>query len=179
MRFRPSIKTGYIYTPPYVCAQAALYHRPFPRATPLQLPLAPCESTYMRLYCTQVGTYSSFVVLCAACADSSNIKRKQILNHLLKINKHGNIYPLLIDNSEESDECIDFTMIVDYIERFIYSSQCEFPAQWSGRWFQSGVNHHININTTTITTKGDCVQNVSDKFLIEDRYNGVFAINIE
>jgi len=47
--------------------------------------------------------------------------------------------------------------------------ECQFPDQWSGRWFQSGVNHYININSTSITTKGECVQNVSDKFLIEDR----------
>ncbi|XP_050524279.1 uncharacterized protein LOC126895962 isoform X1 [Daktulosphaira vitifoliae] len=47
--------------------------------------------------------------------------------------------------------------------------QCEFPSQWSGRWFQSGVNHHIQINTTSIQTKGHCVQNIGDKFLIEDR----------
>lgn len=52
---------------------------------------------------------------------------------------------------------------------FPFTGECEFPAQWSGRWFQSGVNHYININTTSIMTKGECVQNVSDKFLIEDR----------
>lgn len=56
-----------------------------------------------------------------------------------------------------------------FFDRF--PGQCEFPATWSGRWFQSGVNHYININSTSITTKGVCVKNVSDKFLIEDRYN--------
>lgn len=50
-----------------------------------------------------------------------------------------------------------------------FKGECQFPDQWSGRWFQSGVNHYININSTSITTKGECVQNVSDKFLIEDR----------
>ncbi|XP_025198975.1 uncharacterized protein LOC112597226 [Melanaphis sacchari] len=61
-----------------------------------------------------------------------------------------------------------FGLLVTVAVQRIYG-QCEFPAQWSGRWFQSGVNHYININTTTIMTKGECVQNVSDKFLIEDR----------
>ncbi|VVC27833.1 Hypothetical protein CINCED_3A022922 [Cinara cedri] len=59
-------------------------------------------------------------------------------------------------------------LLITVVVHRIYG-QCEFPVSWSGRWFQSGVNHYININSTSITTKGVCVKNISDKFLIEDR----------
>lgn len=58
---------------------------------------------------------------------------------------------------------------LSYSVRFFFPGGCEFPAQWSGRWFQSGVKDYININTTSITTKGVCLMNINDKFLIEDR----------
>lgn len=51
---------------------------------------------------------------------------------------------------------------------------CQFPRQWSGRWFQSGVQNLININTNTIETKGDCLENEGDKFLIEDKSDSCF-----
>lgn len=72
---------------------------------------------------------------------------------------------------EEFDSCNFRFYIIKYDVHIIFSiiGECEFPAQWSGRWFQSGVSHYITINTTNIVTKGECVQNVSDKFLIEDR----------
>ncbi|XP_046669907.1 uncharacterized protein LOC124360369 isoform X2 [Homalodisca vitripennis] len=46
---------------------------------------------------------------------------------------------------------------------------CEFPISWSGRWFQSGVQHHLVVNSTTIETKGSCVEHDGDKFLVEDK----------
>ncbi|XP_054274024.1 uncharacterized protein LOC128993927 [Macrosteles quadrilineatus] len=46
---------------------------------------------------------------------------------------------------------------------------CEFPPSWSGRWFQSGVQHHLIVNSTSIETKGNCVYHEGDKFLVEDK----------
>ncbi|KAJ8891104.1 hypothetical protein PR048_010614 [Dryococelus australis] len=46
---------------------------------------------------------------------------------------------------------------------------CLFPSQWSGRWFQSGVPHLISINTSVMETKGQCVENLNDKYVIEDK----------
>ncbi|XP_063216849.1 uncharacterized protein LOC134527831 [Bacillus rossius redtenbacheri] len=46
---------------------------------------------------------------------------------------------------------------------------CLFPSQWSGRWFQSGVPHLIAINTSVMETKGQCVENLNDKYIIEDK----------
>ncbi|XP_066991196.2 uncharacterized protein [Anabrus simplex] len=51
---------------------------------------------------------------------------------------------------------------------------CEFPRQWSGRWFQSGVQNLININTTHIETKGECLEHDGDKFIIEDKLDNCF-----
>ncbi|GLV37026.1 argus [Carabus blaptoides fortunei] len=45
---------------------------------------------------------------------------------------------------------------------------CEFPGHWSGRWFQSGVGI-LQVNRTSIETKGECYDNQGDKFLIYDR----------
>ncbi|XP_075235649.1 uncharacterized protein LOC142332859 [Lycorma delicatula] len=50
---------------------------------------------------------------------------------------------------------------------------CIFPASWSGQWFQSG-NQHILVNSTSIETKGHCVQVDGDKFLIEDKIENCF-----
>jgi len=47
---------------------------------------------------------------------------------------------------------------------------CKFPVKWSGHWFQSGVPHLLTINTSVIETKGICVENEGDKFIIEDRW---------
>jgi hypothetical protein len=46
---------------------------------------------------------------------------------------------------------------------------CKFPMNWSGHWFQSGVPQPLAINTSLIETKGVCVENDGDKFIIEDR----------
>ncbi|XP_046980658.1 uncharacterized protein LOC124545759 [Schistocerca americana] len=49
------------------------------------------------------------------------------------------------------------------------SGRCQFPKQWAGRWFQSGVPHLITLNATHIETKGECVESDGDKFLTEDK----------
>jgi hypothetical protein len=50
-----------------------------------------------------------------------------------------------------------------------FTELCKFPVNWSGQWFQSGVPHLLTINTSVIETKGVCVENDGDKFIIEDR----------
>ena len=50
-----------------------------------------------------------------------------------------------------------------------FAGRCLFPKSWSGMWFQSGVPQLLTINTTFIDTKGMCVENEGDKFIIEDR----------
>ncbi|KAJ9577266.1 hypothetical protein L9F63_006172, partial [Diploptera punctata] len=51
---------------------------------------------------------------------------------------------------------------------------CQFPRGWSGHWFQSGVPVLLNINLTHIETKGECVENQGDKFIIEDKLDSCY-----
>lgn len=45
---------------------------------------------------------------------------------------------------------------------------CEFPAQWNGRWFQSGNQGLVTVNGSMMTNKGRCIETKDDKFLIQD-----------
>lgn len=51
---------------------------------------------------------------------------------------------------------------------------CQFPARWTGSWFQSGIQRHLQIDRTSISTKGKCVAVSGDKFLIEDKKENVY-----
>ncbi|XP_023290432.1 uncharacterized protein LOC105703987 [Orussus abietinus] len=45
---------------------------------------------------------------------------------------------------------------------------CEFPKQWMGGWFQSGVTGLIVVNETAMMTKGQCIHTDGEKFLLKD-----------
>ncbi|XP_055355805.1 uncharacterized protein LOC129601103, partial [Paramacrobiotus metropolitanus] len=45
------------------------------------------------------------------------------------------------------------------------SGNCALPDAWNGEWFLSGVVGVININQNSITGKGECVLQKSDKFI--------------
>ncbi|XP_031785287.1 uncharacterized protein LOC100114326 isoform X1 [Nasonia vitripennis] len=50
-----------------------------------------------------------------------------------------------------------------------YSSrtpECTFPSRWEGMWFQSGVRQSILISKNILSSKGTCLQNEGDKFLL-------------
>lgn len=47
-------------------------------------------------------------------------------------------------------------------------SECSFPARWEGKWFQSGVRQSIEIFKNELSTKGKCLHNEGDKFLLVD-----------
>ncbi|XP_065222448.1 uncharacterized protein LOC135847000 [Planococcus citri] len=49
------------------------------------------------------------------------------------------------------------------------TSICQFPPQWSGNWFQSGLQHDVQINTTSIQSKGVCIETIEDRYLLEDK----------
>ncbi|XKL62831.1 hypothetical protein PGB90_002664 [Kerria lacca] len=47
---------------------------------------------------------------------------------------------------------------------------CSFPKEWSGKWFQSGLQQSVVVNTSHIELKGICVEkDGTERFLIEDR----------
>ena len=46
--------------------------------------------------------------------------------------------------------------------------ECEFPEQWRGQWFQSGLGE-VSITNDTVSTKGQCVNVHRDYYLLENK----------
>jgi len=51
------------------------------------------------------------------------------------------------------------------------TSGCEFPADWQGKWYESGVGDVI-VTSRNISRKGFCLENVADFYLLENEYAG-------
>lgn len=47
--------------------------------------------------------------------------------------------------------------------------ECTFPPKWEGTWFQSGVRQPILISRNELSSKGRCLHNEGDKFLLVDQ----------
>ncbi|XP_051163097.1 uncharacterized protein LOC127282706 [Leptopilina boulardi] len=47
-------------------------------------------------------------------------------------------------------------------------TECTFPSRWEGTWFQSGVRQAIVISRDVLSSKGKCLHNEGDKFLLVD-----------
>ncbi|CAK9815402.1 hypothetical protein ANTQUA_LOCUS8420 [Anthophora quadrimaculata] len=47
--------------------------------------------------------------------------------------------------------------------------ECTFPPKWEGTWFQSGVRQPIVISRNELSSKGKCLHNEGDKFLLVDQ----------
>lgn len=47
--------------------------------------------------------------------------------------------------------------------------ECTFPPKWEGTWFQSGVRQPIVISRNELSSKGRCLHNEGDKFLLVDQ----------
>ncbi|XP_046477928.1 uncharacterized protein [Neodiprion pinetum] len=46
--------------------------------------------------------------------------------------------------------------------------ECTFPSRWEGSWFQSGVYQPITVSRNIFSSKGRCLHNEGDKFLLVD-----------
>ena len=53
---------------------------------------------------------------------------------------------------------------------------CEFPADWQGKWFESGLGDVI-VTSHNISRKGFCLANVNDFYLLENQYAGKTETN--
>ncbi|KAK9719404.1 hypothetical protein QE152_g22691 [Popillia japonica] len=51
---------------------------------------------------------------------------------------------------------------------------CEFPREWTGGWFQSGVPNPLHINATFIETKGECYQEQGEKVVVYDKADNCY-----
>ncbi|XP_015607904.1 uncharacterized protein LOC107273847 [Cephus cinctus] len=47
-------------------------------------------------------------------------------------------------------------------------TECTFPVRWEGSWFQSGFHQSIRISRSNLSTKGKCLHNEGDKYLVVD-----------
>ena len=48
------------------------------------------------------------------------------------------------------------------------AGRCEFPADWRGTWFESGVGDVI-VTSRNVSRKGVCLENVDNFFLLENQ----------
>ncbi|KAF4516761.1 hypothetical protein B566_EDAN004600 [Ephemera danica] len=67
-----------------------------------------------------------------------------------------------------------FLVHPDLMRVVFVAGACRFPEAWSGRWFQSGVTQLLAINASLIETKGSCVENDGDKYILEDKWEQCF-----
>jgi len=51
------------------------------------------------------------------------------------------------------------------------TSGCEFPADWQGKWYESGVGDVI-VTSRNVSRKGFCLETVADFYLLENQYAG-------
>ncbi|XP_066966017.1 uncharacterized protein [Macrobrachium rosenbergii] len=52
-------------------------------------------------------------------------------------------------------------------------SKCVLPAVWRGAWFHSGMAT-VNIDETTVSSKGTCLENDRDRYLFHDKFHQCF-----
>lgn len=52
---------------------------------------------------------------------------------------------------------------------FSLTDACQFPAAWTGLWFQKGVNT-ITINQKNMSEKGDCIDQTNYNYVLENRW---------
>lgn len=52
---------------------------------------------------------------------------------------------------------------------------CEFPANWQGTWFESGVGD-VTVTSRNISRKGFCLENVDNFYLLENQYAAYSAL---
>ncbi|CRK89436.1 CLUMA_CG003182, isoform D [Clunio marinus] len=64
---------------------------------------------------------------------------------------------------------LNFTSIECLQSRQEASSNCVFPQQWEGSWFQSGVPQTIDIQGSTMSNRGSCIASDGDKFLMREK----------
>ncbi|CRK89429.1 CLUMA_CG003178, isoform A [Clunio marinus] len=58
------------------------------------------------------------------------------------------------------------SFIVFFLSFFTASTNCVFPQQWNGSWFQSGEQQPITFSGSTMSSRGRCVASEGDKYLL-------------
>ncbi|CAG0886020.1 unnamed protein product [Cyprideis torosa] len=47
---------------------------------------------------------------------------------------------------------------------------CGFPPAWWGNWFQQGFSTPILVNSSHISSQGECVESLGEKFIVRDTH---------
>jgi len=55
-------------------------------------------------------------------------------------------------------------------------ADCTMPSEWRGTWFEAGVGD-VTITANGMPSKGECVDNVNDYYLLDNRYPMPFSVD--
>lgn len=114
--------------------------------------------------------------------DLSHITSTRILRCLFFVRRGERI--AFDGDAASNEDCVqkwtrrDTTFFADGVDRSslftwmfaIFVSECTFPLKWEGTWFQSGVRQPIVISRNELSSKGRCLHNEGDKFLLVDQW---------
>lgn len=114
--------------------------------------------------------------------DLSRITSTRILRCLFLVRRRERI--AFDGDAASNEDCVqkwtrrDMTFFADGVDRSspftwmfaIFVSECTFPLKWEGTWFQSGVRQPIVISRNELSSKGRCLHNEGDKFLLVDQW---------
>ncbi|ESO92649.1 hypothetical protein LOTGIDRAFT_162569 [Lottia gigantea] len=67
----------------------------------------------------------------------------------------------------------DWAIEDENVKTWALGSQCTFPPEWRGKWYQSQLED-VQIHLHNITRIGHCVQKEDNKYLLFDRQNSCF-----
>jgi len=66
--------------------------------------------------------------------------------------------------------------VVAAVQALSVPGGCEFPADWQGKWFESGVGDVI-VTSHNVSRKGFCLENIDDFYLLKNQYAGKTETN--
>lgn len=76
---------------------------------------------------------------------------------------------MLSDDDEQlSSDSYQLNKFILFFIAIPASSNCVFPSQWEGSWFQSGVPQPIEIQGSSMSNRGSCIASDGDKFLMRE-----------
>ncbi|KAG8195918.1 hypothetical protein JTE90_001152 [Oedothorax gibbosus] len=85
---------------------------------------------------------------------------------------HTSIRNMMMPNGITGTERVKYEIPVEDVSAYLLyptSSGCEFPAKWTGTWFQKGVHPPIKIEKDIFSLKGKCLSADAHMFYIEDK----------
>ncbi|XP_076353236.1 uncharacterized protein LOC143248619 isoform X2 [Tachypleus tridentatus] len=79
---------------------------------------------------------------------------------------------ILVDMTELTGTVLRTLLVIPFLFQLTVSYGCQFPAKWTGLWFQKGLEPPIRIEGDTFSWRGKCIDSEGDLFLIDDNQLG-------